>query len=446
MFFKFVGTADYPVDPNFVQAYINEVGHEHAGARFATRHSRPMSAQDVRQNELVNELLAIAKTKQFRENLACCTTQHRGLCRRVHKEIIQECLVASLALAHAIDSLCKKPSEPVDAADVHETKKASHPRRSALGRMLKLSACIDNGEQEVAVFLYVSFRCLKPRLDVFVLQEYIPISAADIQHPQNHAYVLEVSVDKTYQLAFACDDWKGLDALALPETARKRFAFRNSFQLCGTIKQAHPTAPLSEWSLTEIIYSCQSLTVSHVCEHRPMGKLQTWYGSESTKQTQNPFTAPGDDPISKAMGLMFGQPKAKPAQPEPSLQDLLDNESDQESLLDPEDWEHLLLEDIAPVPPHPGICFNEKNNRFVFADGTVAGEYSAWPKPSFTNMRVKCRIKGHVDCVATATVNTLPHSQLWEVWLTAGRDLVKYPNATAHKELWKKLKAEYKKG
>ena len=61
-------------------------------------------------------------------------------------------------------------------------------------------------------------------------------------------------------------------------------------------------------------------------------------------------------------------------------------------------------------------------------------------------MRVKCRIKGHVDCVATATVNTLPHSQLWEVWLTAGRDLVKYPNATAHKELWKKLKAEYKKG
>ena len=194
------------MDPNIVQAYINEVGHEHAGARFATRHSRPVSAQDVRQNELVNELLAIGKTKQFRENLACCATQHRGLCRRVHKEIIQECLVASLALAHAIDSLCKKPTEPVDAEDVHETKKASHRRHSALGRMLKLSACIDNGEREVAVFLYVSFRCLKPRLDVFVLQEYIPISAADIQHPQNHAYVLEVSVDKTYQLAFACDD------------------------------------------------------------------------------------------------------------------------------------------------------------------------------------------------------------------------------------------------
>ena len=78
-----------------------------------------------------------------------------------------------------------------------------------------------------------------------------------------------------------------------------------------------------------------------------------------------------------------------------------------------------------------------RGQKFFFRDEIEAGHFSAWPRETLRNQRVKCKL--HEKCVHTCTVPRLPCVDAWAKWLLLGR---RVGTAGAHKELWSSLASD----
>ena len=474
-----VGDSESPVRVAELEGYFELHGRQKGRDVFASGYSSVIGQKDIQSNMTVKQAALAEAAKQNKQMAPSCSEKHLGLCCKKDKDALIDAVKAGKAMSAALDAVFAD-AKAAAVADRRAVRGVEGVHRNPLqeeeeevpfdelGVLIRLYRV--HNEQTQVAHAVVAYRCGNPPVDVLVPHRIA--SGCGVQFApgaSDYSYVVETTNISEFKpkLAPNFEKYHGKD----------RMVFMTMFSLAKLLAIGGEACA---WHVQSVNYECLSLLEIQANGANDMGVLSALVpqslrskpsGKGKGKGKKGAAAPdPAGDEFDQAMAL-WQPPKAKRARPAAAesvpaasdaasdapapggddglLEDWLAELIDQDKGSEDGSVDDLDLADLVAPPEGPGpggeaeVEEEEeplpqlRGQKFFFRDEIEAGHFSAWPRETLRNQRVKCKL--HEKCVHTCTVPRLPCVDAWAKWLLLGR---RVGTAGAHKELWSSLASD----